>query len=152
MIWTNVACLFHLICTGAIFAILYKVAFHRLVTYSDALGIISAVIAALQYAPQIWMTWQLKHIGSVSIPWLIVQTPGGLVSMSALVGAPGTNWTTWLASVGTFLGQFVLLVISCCWAWRDWKKKKAEETETGLESERWTRRNWPRKILKWVFN
>jgi hypothetical protein len=152
MIWINVLSLVHLVITGGVFAILYKVAYTRLTSYADAQGIISAVIAALQYAPQIWTTWRLRHIGSISIPWLIVQTPGGLVALSALVGAPGTNWTTWLASIGTFIGQFILLIVSCCWAWRDWKRKIVEERESGVTREGWTWRNWPKKVFRWIFD
>jgi hypothetical protein len=119
MVWTNLVSFLHLALTFGIFGVLYVYGDDdRLVTYANTQGIISAIVAALQYAPQIWTTWRLKHIGSISIPWLIVQTPGGLAAMTALVGRPGTNWTTWLGSIGTFSGQFVLLIVCCCWVAR----------------------------------
>lgn len=71
--------------------------------------------------------------------------------MSALIGRPGTNWTTWLSGIGTFLGQFTLLILCCCWAWRDYRQRKKEEIEAGTR-EKWTWRNWPRKVVKWIFS
>lgn len=152
MVWTNMVAFLHLVFTFGLFGILYVHGDNgRLVAYANSQGIISAIIAALQYAPQVWMTWKLKHIGSISIPWLIVQTPGGLAAMTALVNRPGTNWTTWLASIGTFIGQLSLLILCCCWAWRDRKIQKREEAEAGIEREKWTWRNWPRKLFVWIF-
>jgi hypothetical protein len=158
MLAINALCLFHLILTFLLFALLYH--YDRstsLITYADALGIISAVVAALQYAPQIWTTYRLRHIGSISIPWLIIQTPGGLASMAALVGRPGTNWTTWLSGVGTFTGQFALLVLCCCWAWRDWRAKKRLEREMGVVGERSSDggksklNRWWTAFWRWIF-
>jgi uncharacterized protein with PQ loop repeat len=160
MILTNALWLAHLILTFVLFALLYHFARRTsLITYADALGIISAIVAALQYAPQIWTTYRLKHIGSISIPWLIIQTPGGLASMAALIGRPGTDWTTWLSGVGTFLGQAVLLVVCCCWAWRDWRARKREERQLGLLRTNTTevpktnraRRVW-RGFWRWIFD
>ncbi|KAH8891170.1 hypothetical protein GQ53DRAFT_608352, partial [Thozetella sp. PMI_491] len=131
MVWVNLICFVHLVLTFGVFGILYVYAPDRQIDYANAQGIISAVIAALQYAPQIWTTWKLKHTGSISIPWLIVQTPGGLAAMTALIGRPGTNWTTWLASIGTFIGQFLLLILCCHWAWKDRKHSVREQAEAG---------------------
>ncbi|KAF2104530.1 hypothetical protein NA57DRAFT_51352 [Rhizodiscina lignyota] len=151
LIWTNVICAVHLVFTFGLFGVLYRFSYHRLTGYANANGVISAIIAALQYAPQIWRTWTLEHIGSISIPWLIVQTPGGLIAMTALVGRPGTNWTTWLGSIGTFIGQVVLLILCCFYAWRERRKRKKEEEEMGIR-DAWTWSNWPRKLVKWIFS
>jgi hypothetical protein len=153
MVWTNIIAFVHLALTFGVFGILYVYGSDdQLVAYANSQGIISAVIAALQYGPQIWMTWKLRHIGSISIPWLIIQTPGGLAAMTALVNRPGTNWTTWLGSIGTFIGQLILLIICCCWAWRDRKIRKIEEAEAGVERDRWTRKNWWKKLMTWMFD
>ena len=151
VVWVAVVCTVHLVVTFGLFGILYQYSFSSLTPYADALGIISAIVAAIQYAPQVWTTWRLRHIGSISIPWLIVQTPGGLVAMSALVGRPGTNWTTWLASIGTFLGQVVLLIVCCCFAWRDWRAKRRDERYRGVIRDKWTWKSWPRKVWRWIF-
>ena len=148
----HIICSTHLLLTVAVFAILYVHSPSSLPAFARANGIISAVVAALQYAPQILTTWRLKHIGSISVPWLIVQTPGGLAAMPAQVGRPGTDWTTWLAYIGTFVGQFVLLVLCLCWTWRDWKARRKEEREMGIAREGWTWRNWYKRVWKWIFD
>jgi len=150
MIVVNVLCASHLVITWTTFAILYSTTPWRLAAFGNAMGIISAVVAALQYAPQVWTTWRLRHIGSVSTPWLLIQTPGGLAAMPAQVNRPGTNWTTWLSYLGTFLGQFILLVICCCWAWRDWKVQKMRDIEAGVY-EPWTWSNWHWKLWRWIW-
>jgi len=147
MIGVNIVCAVHVAITMTTLGVLVARAPERLHAFAAAQGILSAVVAALQYAPQIVTTWRLKHIGSISIPWLVIQTPGGLAAMPALVNRPGTNWTSWLAYLGTFTGQLVLLVICCCWAWRDYKASKARG-----ETQPWTWRNWPRRLWRWVWH
>jgi hypothetical protein len=69
-------------------------------TWANILGIMATVLAAIQYLPQIWMTWHLKHVGSLSIPMMLIQTPGSFVwsgSLAARLGVEG--WSTW----GVFL-------------------------------------------------
>lgn len=69
-------------------------------TWANILGITATVLAAIQYLPQIWMTWHLGHVGSLSIPMMLIQTPGSFVwsgSLAARLGIEG--WSTW----GVFL-------------------------------------------------
>jgi len=69
-------------------------------TWANILGITATVLAAIQYLPQIWMTWHLGHVGSLSIPMILIQTPGSFVwsgSLAARLGIEG--WSTW----GVFL-------------------------------------------------
>jgi len=73
---------------------------HHLGTWANVLGIIATILAAIQYLPQIWMTWHLGHVGSLSIPMMLIQTPGSFVwagSLAARLGIEG--WSTW----GVFL-------------------------------------------------
>jgi hypothetical protein len=147
MVVVNVLSAVHLAVTFATLGILVAVSPERLYAYATANGILSAVIAALQYAPQVLTTWRLKHIGSISIPWLVIQTPGGLAGMPALVNRPGTNWTTWLSYIGTFIGQFTLLVLCCFYAWRDYRGRRRRG-----EVEKWTWRNWPRRLWSWIWD
>lgn len=68
--------------------------------WADILGIVAAILASIQYLPQIWTTWKLGHIGSLSIPMMLIQTPGSFVwsgSLAARLGVDG--WSTW----GVFL-------------------------------------------------
>lgn len=73
---------------------------HHLGTWANVLGITATILAGIQYLPQIWMTWHLGHVGSLSIPMMLIQTPGSFVwsaSLAARLGIEG--WSTW----GVFL-------------------------------------------------
>jgi hypothetical protein len=73
---------------------------HHLGTWANTLGIMATILAGIQYFPQIWMTWHLRHVGSLSIPMMLIQTPGSFVwagSLAARLGVEG--WSTW----GVFL-------------------------------------------------
>ena len=50
----------------------------RLDIWATFLGISSATLAALQYAPQIVHTYRLKLVGALSIPMMLIQTPGAI--------------------------------------------------------------------------
>ena len=51
----------------------------QLSLWATFLGVSSAVLAALQYAPQIVHTYRLKLVGALSIPMMLIQTPGGFI-------------------------------------------------------------------------
>lgn len=83
---------------------------HHLGAWANILGITATILAAIQYFPQIWMTWHLKHVGSLSIPMMLIQTPGSFVwagSLAARLGPSG--WSTWGMFVVTGLLQGTLL-------------------------------------------
>lgn len=93
--------------------------------WANFLGIGAAILASIQYLPQIWLTWKLGHVGSLSIPMMLIQTPGGFVfagSLAARLGPGG--WSAW--SVYLVLGtlQGVVLVMGICFAIRDRKNAK----------------------------
>jgi hypothetical protein len=46
--------------------------------WAGFLGVFSMILAAMQYFPQIWKTWQRKSVGALSIPMMMLQTPGML--------------------------------------------------------------------------
>ncbi|KAN0096346.1 hypothetical protein V8E51_015151 [Hyaloscypha variabilis] len=73
---------------------------YHLGIWANILGITATVLATIQYLPQIWMTWHIGHVGSLSIPMMLIQTPGSFVwsgSLAARLGVEG--WSTW----GVFL-------------------------------------------------
>lgn len=75
----------------------------------------ATVLAAIQYLPQIWMTWSLGHVGSLSIPMMLIQTPGSFVwsaSLAARLGLEG--WSTWGVFLVTGCLQGCLLVMGIC--------------------------------------
>lgn len=82
----------------------------NLQTWANILGIMSAVLASIQYFPQIWTTFRLQKVGSLSIPMMCIQTPGSLVwaaSLAQRLGAEG--WSAWGVYVITALLQGTLL-------------------------------------------
>ena len=65
--------------------------------------------------PQIWMTWHLGHVGSLSIPMMLIQTPGSFVwsgSLAARLGIEG--WSTWGVFLVTGCLQGCLLGMGIC--------------------------------------
>ena len=93
--------------------------------FANVLGIAAAILASVQYLPQIWLTWKLGHVGSLSIPMMLIQTPGGFVfawSLASRLGPAG--WSAW--SVYLLLGslQGVLLVMAICFIIRDHKEAR----------------------------
>ncbi|TQS36456.1 hypothetical protein Golomagni_03095 [Golovinomyces magnicellulatus] len=80
--------------------------------WADILGIVAAILATVQYLPQIWTTWKLGHVGSLSIPMMMIQTPGSFVwsgSLAARLGVDG--WSTWGVFLVTGCLQGSLLVL-----------------------------------------
>lgn len=82
----------------------------RTQAWADLLGTVSGVLAAIQYLPQIYYTWILKDLKSLSLLTLVVQVPGAFVFAFSLwmrVGWEG--WSTWLVYIVTGVLQAVLL-------------------------------------------
>ncbi|KAG1835484.1 hypothetical protein EV424DRAFT_1531350 [Suillus variegatus] len=63
--------------------------------WATLLGVSSALLAAIQYAPQLSRTYHSKLVGALSIPMMIIQSPGAFVMSISLALRPGINWTTW---------------------------------------------------------
>lgn len=53
--------------------------------WATFLGVSSAALAALQYAPQIVHTYRLKLVGALSIPMMMIQTPGGIIMVISIM-------------------------------------------------------------------
>jgi uncharacterized protein with PQ loop repeat len=95
--------------------------------WADLLGTISGLLAAVQYIPQIYYTWVMGDLKSLSILTLLIQAPGAFVfafSLYLRVGAEG--WSTWLVYIVTGLLQFVLLGMAANY----WSKKRLEKVGT----------------------
>lgn len=95
----------------ALISVVLVVAFpERTQTWADLLGTTSGILAAIQYLPQIYYTWVLKDLKSLSLLTLVVQVPGAFVFAFSLwlrVGWEG--WSTWLVYIVTGVLQAVLL-------------------------------------------
>lgn len=106
--------------------------------WATFLGVLSTVLALLQYLPQIVLTARAKLVGSPSIPMMCIQSPGSFVFVYTLAVRPGVDWTTWgvyltsalievrlrLTRAAGIL-QFVLLFM--CIAW------KARQARLGVD-------------------
>ncbi|MCJ1472484.1 hypothetical protein MMC13_001132 [Lambiella insularis] len=106
---------------------------HLLQAYANVLGISATVLASIQYFPQIYTTWRLKHVGSLSIPMMCIQTPGSFVwagSLAARVGWEG--WSTWGLYVVTGILQGCVLGLGIFYELRNRKMRK--EVENGGET------------------
>lgn len=84
----------------------------HLQAWANFLGIMAAVLASIQYFPQIYTTFRLQRVGSLSIPMMCIQTPGSLVwaaSLAQRLGAEG--WSAWGVYILTATLQGTLLVM-----------------------------------------
>lgn len=74
------------------------------------MGVMAALLAAVQYVPQIWTTYHLKHVGSLSIPMMCIQTPGGFLFATSLYLRYGVGgWSTWGIYILTAIMQGTVL-------------------------------------------
>lgn len=98
---------------------------------ADAFGILGAVLAASQYFPQIYTTLHLQHVGSLSIPMMVMQTPGGFAWAASLASRKGTKWSSWLPYFTAAFLQGTLLFIAVYFELRN--KRRAKVTEVILD-------------------
>jgi hypothetical protein len=105
-------CLLHGLATIIISVALVLAHPHLLGGWANILGISATILAAIQYLPQIWMTYSLAHVGSLSIPMMLIQTPGSFVWAGSLAARLGTEgWSTWGIFLVTGCLQGCLLVM-----------------------------------------
>ncbi len=95
------------------------------------LGILATILAAIQYLPQIYTTWRLQKVGSLSIPMMCIQTPGSFVWVASLAARLGwAGWSTWGIYAATGCLQGVLLVMAIGFEIREMREKKSDEGAT----------------------
>ena len=63
-------------------------------SWATFLGVSSALLATVQYTPQLIHTYRLKLVGALSIPMMLIQTPGGVLMVTSIALREGTNWTS----------------------------------------------------------
>ncbi|KAF2754365.1 PQ loop repeat protein-like protein [Pseudovirgaria hyperparasitica] len=105
---------------------------HRsaLQSWANFLGIAGASLAAIQYIPQIVTTLRLQNIYSLSIPMMLLQTPGSFIWSASLYARLGkAGWSTWGLYLVTGCLQGVLLCIAIAFWWRDRNDKKLTHAE-----------------------
>jgi len=87
----------------------------QLKMWATFLGVTSAALAALQYGPQIVHTYRMKLVGALSIPMMLIQTPGSIFMVTSIALRPGTNWTSWITYAVAGMMQGMLLVMCIVW-------------------------------------
>ncbi|KAK4161051.1 hypothetical protein QBC43DRAFT_107457 [Cladorrhinum sp. PSN259] len=93
--------------------VLSTTAKQHLGTWANLLGVMAALLAAVQYIPQIYTTYRLKHVGSLSIPMMCIQTPGGYLFAGSLAVRLGlAGWSSWGIFLLTATMQGILLYMA----------------------------------------
>lgn len=95
--------------------------------YGDLMGLVSMVASSFQFLPQIFKTLKLKKVGSLSIPSMLIQTPGAFILVYALASRPGNNFTNWITYVVAGSLQAFLLAACIVFWLRERKENKIRD-------------------------
>ena len=70
---------------------------HHTQNWANLLGSIAGVLAMVQYLPQIWYTYRLGDIKSLSVITMLIQVPGSfLFAFSLWQRVSWKGWSTWI--------------------------------------------------------
>ncbi|KAK5107873.1 hypothetical protein LTR62_000583 [Meristemomyces frigidus] len=99
-----------LLTTGIISVALIAAWPHHTQNWANLLGAVAGALAAIQYVPQIWYTYRLGDVKSLSVITMLIQVPGAFVFAFSLWQRVGwEGWSTWLVYIVTGVLQGVLL-------------------------------------------
>ncbi|KAJ3563316.1 hypothetical protein NP233_g9013 [Leucocoprinus birnbaumii] len=87
-------------------------------SWATFLGVSSATLAVIMFAPQLIHTYQLGLVGALSIPTICIQIPGAIALVLGIALQPGTNWTSWFTYLISGAMQCILLGICIAWKFR----------------------------------
>ncbi|AWU77561.1 uncharacterized protein C5L36_0D03005 [Pichia kudriavzevii] len=82
---------------------------NRMFQLANLNGVASMLMALMQYIPQLFTTYSLKHPGSLSIPMLCLQAPGGMLWSYSLWVKTNSQWSSWLPYLVSAVMQTFLL-------------------------------------------
>lgn len=128
-------CLIHMVVTFILSA--YFIVLHpsSLQSWANFLGIASTILAAVQYFPQIYTTFRLKAVASLSIPMMCIQTPGSFVWATSLAVRLGpSGWSAWGIYLVTGCLQGVLLCMAIYFEFMA-RRRQREADAQQVESE-----------------
>lgn len=91
---------------------------HAISSWATFLGVSSAMLSAIQYAPQLVHTYRMKVVGALSIPMMCMQSPGAAIMVLSIALRPGTNWTSWIMFAVSGIMQGGLLIMCILWTFR----------------------------------
>ncbi|KAI0514849.1 ATP synthase F0 [Xylaria bambusicola] len=117
-------------------------------TWANVLGIMAAALAGIQYIPQIWTTYKLKHAGSLSILMMTIQTPGGLLFAASLAARLGwAGWSSWGVYVLTAIMQGIVLTMAIRYEWPSYRNSRSHSPSSPpLSRPAYNRRTTPRVL------
>lgn len=120
-------CILHLILVFIVsVVIIYRVPSH-LALWANVLGIMGTCLAAIQFLPQIYTTWKLQAVESLSLPMMCIQTPGSFVWVGSLAARFGwEGWSTWGIYLVTGVLQGCLLAMGITFELRKLRKRKEQ--------------------------
>ncbi|KAJ1562044.1 hypothetical protein HK096_002340 [Nowakowskiella sp. JEL0078] len=98
------------------------------------LGVIATLTSFFMWFPQIIKTFQSRRVGSLSIPMMIMQTPGSFVFTYSLMMQPGANWTSWISFLASGIQQGILLILCLIFQHQDAKLASTGEDVINQES------------------
>lgn len=61
-------------------------------SWGTVLGVTSAILAAIQYTPQLIHTYRMRLVGALSIPMMCMQSPGAVLMILGIA----LRWVLWL--------------------------------------------------------
>lgn len=126
----TIICLVHGIITFILSLYFILVYPNSLQSWADFLGIFSTVLASIQYFPQIYTTFTLKKVGSLSIPMMCIQTPGSFVWAASLAARLGTEgWSAWGVYIVTGCLQGSLLTMGIYFEIMERRRRKDGEPD-----------------------
>ncbi|KAL9010486.1 MAG: hypothetical protein Q9173_004585 [Seirophora scorigena] len=120
-------CISHILLTALVHLVfIYRFPQH-LRACAEFFGVAGTSLAAVQYLPQIYTTWELQTVASLSIPMMCIQTPGSFVWVGSLAGRLGlAGWSTWGIFLVTGVLQGLLLAMAVWFEIRNTKKKRSK--------------------------
>ncbi|KAK3651530.1 hypothetical protein LTR56_005672 [Elasticomyces elasticus] len=102
-----------LLTIGATSLVLVAAYPHHTQTWANLLGVIAGLLSAVQYVPQIWYTWHLRDVKSLSVITMLIQVPGAFLFAFSLWQRVGwEGWSTWAVYIVTGFLQGILLVMA----------------------------------------
>lgn len=79
---------------------------------ATSLGLMALSVGFVQYLPQLYTTFRLKHTGSLSVTMMLIQIPGGFIWCISLATRRGSHWSTWISTFAAASFQTLLFIMS----------------------------------------
>ncbi|TKA83654.1 hypothetical protein B0A55_00443 [Friedmanniomyces simplex] len=105
---------------------------HHTQAWANLLGTVAGLLAAIQYVPQIWYTYRLGDVKSLSVVTMLIQVPGAFLFAFSLWQRVGwEGWSTWAVYVVTGILQGNLLALAIIYYMRHRRMAKSFTDDDG---------------------